>query len=85
MKEATVKEGILAFIQSEIAYPGTEVTEETDLFDAGVLDSLMLLRLILYLENTYSIAFSPDDLSSEAFARVPSLGTLVVQRIEARP
>ena len=85
MNEETVREGILAFIQSEIAYPGTEVSEETDLFDAGVLDSLMLLRLILYLETTYSIAFSPEDLSSSAFARVPSMGALVLQRIEARP
>lgn len=85
MNEETVKEGILAFIQSEIAYPGTEVTDETDLFDAGVLDSLMLLRLILYLETTYSIAFSPDDLSGAAFARVPSMSALVVQRAEAHP
>ena len=85
MNEAAVSEGILAFIRSEIAYPGTEVTEETELFDAGVLDSLALLRLILHLETTYSVVFSPEDLSSAAFARVPTLSALVVQRAAAEP
>ena len=85
MNEETVRQGILAFIRNEIAYPGAEVSEETDLFDSGVLDSLALLRLIMHLESAYSITFSPDDLSSSAFARVPSLSSLIVQRIEGRP
>ncbi len=85
MTDNDVKQSILAYIQSEIAYPGTEVTEETNLFDDGVLDSLKILRLVLHLETAYSITFAPEDLSSSAFARVPSLSSLVVRRIEQRP
>ena len=85
MTETDVAQGILAFIQSEIAYPGADVTEETDLFDGDVLDSLGILRLVLHLETTYAITFAPEDLSSSAFARVPSISSLVVERIEARP
>ncbi len=85
MTDSDVKQSILAYIQSEIAYPGTEVTDDTDLFDDGVLDSLKILRLVLHLETTYSITFAPDDLSSSAFARVPSLSSLVQQLIEQRP
>ena len=51
MTDNDVTQSILAYIQSEIAYPGTEVTEETDLFEGGVLDSLMILRLVLHLET----------------------------------
>jgi len=85
MTENEVKQGILAFIRSEIAYPGIEITEETDLFDDGVLDSLALLKLVLHLEATYEITFDPEDLNAAAFARVPSLSTMILGRIEARP
>ncbi len=85
MTQNEVQRGILTFIQSEVAYPGTEVTEATDLFDDGVLDSLAILRLVLHLEATYAITFAPEDLSSSAFARVPSLSSLVLQRVEQRP
>ena len=85
MTENDVTQGILAFIRSEIAYPGIEVTEETDLFEDGVLDSLALLKLVLHLETTYAITFDPEDLSASAFAHVPALSTMVLNRIERRP
>lgn len=85
MTEGDIRQGILAFIRGTLAYPGTEVTEETDLFEGEVLDSLMLLQLVLHIEKTYAIALTPDDLSSASFAKVPTLGALVFNRIEQRP
>jgi acyl carrier protein len=85
MTENEVTQGVLSYIRSEIAYPGTEVTEGTELFESGVLDSLMLLRLVLHLESTYAISFAPDDLKPSVFGRVPSLTSLVLRKIEQRP
>lgn len=82
MTESDVTEGILTYIRSEVAYPGIDVTEETELFESGVLDSLMLLRLVLHLEATHAISFAPEDLVPEIFGRVPTLSALVLRRIE---
>ena len=83
MIEKDVAEGILEYLRSEIAYPGTEVSEQTELFESGVLDSLALLRLVMHLETTHGISFAPEDLKPEIFGRVPALSALVLRRIEA--
>lgn len=84
MTETDVAEGILEFVRGEIAYPGTEVTAETELFESGVLDSLKLLRLVLHLETAYGIGFQPEDLNPAVFGRVPALAALVLSRVEQR-
>ena len=85
MTETDVSESILGFIRGEIAYPGTEVTADTELFESGVLDSLKLLRLVLHLESRYGISFQPEDLDPAVFGRVPALSALVLERIGRRP
>ena len=85
MTEKDVAEGILEYLRNEIAYPGTEVSEQTELFESGVLDSLAVLRLVMHLEAAHAITFTPEDLTPEIFGRVPALSALVCRRIEERP
>ncbi len=81
--EAAIADGILGYIRDEIAYPGTEVTETTELFESGVLDSLAVLRLVLHLETTHGITFAPEDLDPCVFGRIPAIAALVQRRIGA--
>ena len=80
MTESEIAQGILDYIRGEIACPGTEVTDQTELFESGILDSLMLLRLVMHLETTHSIAFTPEDLNPAIFGQVAALSSLVARR-----
>jgi len=51
---------LLAFLQT-IACPGADVDAlpaDANLFDAGIIDSLAVVRIIEYLESEYGIRFA---------------------------
>ena len=67
------KREVIEFLAS-IARPGhsiEEVTDDVNLIDSGFIDSLALVQIITYLEQTYSLnlyqhGIDPNDLGSIA-------------------
>jgi len=55
-------------------------TPETDLYDSGQLDSLVLVRLILELEQEFEIALPIGDLDLITFRSVVSMADLISAR-----
>jgi acyl carrier protein len=51
--------------------------ESSDLYADGWLDSLSTLRLLSFLESTYSIKISPFKLNKKYFATLSSIANLV--------
>ena len=49
------------------------LTNETSLLDSGVLDSLSLLRLVVFLEERFGITMGDADLLPENFASVNAI------------
>jgi acyl carrier protein len=49
------------------------LTDETPLLDSGILDSLGLLRLVVFLEERFGITMDDADLLPEYFASVNSI------------
>ncbi len=49
----------------------------TNLVDAGILDSLGIIKLILFLEQTYSVKVSDNDLTPENFESIQSIQSLI--------
>ena len=52
-------------------------TAETDLVEAGVLDSLQLINLLLHLERELGTRVSPEDLKVEHFRSIASIAAFV--------
>jgi acyl carrier protein len=52
-------------------------SDETDLIEAGYIDSLALVELLFALEREFSITVPLDELEIDAFRTVTSIGTLV--------
>ena len=44
-----------------------------DLIESEILDSLGIMKLILFLENNYSVKISDDDLTLENFSSIMSI------------
>ncbi len=57
---------------------GRSFDDDTDLHQAGILDSFSTLALIAYLEEQWKAQLDPSDVSMEAFRTVKSLTQLVL-------
>lgn len=53
------------------------IDADTELLEAGHLDSLALIELILAIEHTFGLAIGDDDLRPERFASIRSIAGLV--------
>ncbi|HEY7501141.1 MAG TPA: phosphopantetheine-binding protein [Vicinamibacterales bacterium] len=53
---------------------------ETDLFDAGLLDSLTFVELLVHLEREFGVTTSVDDLRVDNFDSVAHIAAYVAAR-----
>lgn len=58
---------------------------DTDLFDAGLLDSLAFVELLLRLEQEFGVTASVDDLDADNFRSIARIATFVAQRATTGP
>ncbi len=72
-----IEQELIDYISTEIAYDRRDrLTADEPLLD-GALDSLGILRLVVFVEARYSIAIGDEDLVPENFATVVALADLL--------
>ena len=78
MSETDIQQTIFQFFrdQFDVELPSAS----TDLIEAGILDSLMLVELVVYIENQFSVTTELDDLEMENFVTVDSMARFVAAR-----
>ncbi len=70
---------VLAFIREE--RPDLTIDAETELMEAGVLDSIALVKSIQFLESDFSISIPDDDIDPTMFATPRSIAEYVAKRL----
>ena len=78
-----MREVIRGFILDNFL-PGEDpknLTEETELKESGILDSLSTLKLVAFLEERYQVEFEANDLDSGNLASVGSIEQLVRSKL----
>ncbi len=63
---------------------GEPLTPQTDLVMAGALDSLMIIDLVAYTEQTFQVRIEPGDISPQNFRTVETLSRLIIDKRSAR-
>ena len=53
---------------------------ETDLVEAGLLDSLALVELLAQLEESFDVSISTDDMELENFRSITGIAMFLMQR-----
>jgi acyl carrier protein len=76
------KQIIKDFIQSELVKErGPFSLEDNDnLIERGVIDSLGIMKLLAYLEETFSISISDDELIPDNFETIDAISAFVVSK-----
>ena len=79
-----VEQPILDYIATVVAETGgAPVTRETPLLEAGVLDSINLVRLVQFLEERFGISIPEGDMGAELFESPATVSAYVERRVAA--
>jgi len=77
-----IASALTAFINTSIMAKGHPVTSDQDLEQAGV-DSMALLKILLFIEATFGFWMPDEDLVEEHTASARALATYICQRAAA--
>jgi acyl carrier protein len=79
MTDVSIKQSLLQFFRDrfDVEPPSTD----TDLIEAGILDSLMLIELVVYIEEQFQVATELDDLEMDNFLTVDDMARFVAARL----
>ena len=74
---------IKKFIETEIVYDGDgfEVSDDTLLIEENIIDSLGIMKLLLFIEEKYSIHIGDDELVPENFETPSAIAKLLEKKI----
>ena len=76
-----VEKPIVEYISAVVAETGGgPVTRDTLLLDAGVLDSINLVRLVQFLEERFGISIPDGDMGAELFESPATVSAYVARR-----
>lgn len=68
-----VRDLVLNFIKEKYLPEGEALDYEDDVLTTGVLSSLAIMQLVLYLEQTYSLEIPPEDVVIEHFVSAQAI------------
>ena len=74
---------LLDFLKREVFAPEVVATRETELAAAG-LDSLALMRLLVFIENEYGFWIPENEITGDAFFNVGALAATIARLLHAR-
>ncbi len=66
---------------NEVLCPVEPLDRDTDLLAAGIVDSLMIIELVEYMQDTYSITIEPHEITPQNFRSGQTLGDLVMSKL----
>jgi acyl carrier protein len=70
------------YIEQNFLYlrPGVELTDEDDLLEAGVIDSLGFVELVEEVQSRFSVTVQDVDITEENFGSIAAIARYVEER-----
>jgi acyl carrier protein len=80
-----IKEKILQFMKEDFLLEFSEdVTEVSDLFKLGIIDSVKYIKLIGYLEQEFGLTFSEEEILSNVFVSLASIVDCISRKVQRK-
>lgn len=73
---------LTTYIQENLAGAGTPIAKDTSLIDGGILDSMGLMDVVLFVEQRTGVQVPDEEVVPENFQTVESIAQMV-QRLQA--
>lgn len=76
-----IEQAIIEYISAMVAETGeSPVDRDTPLLEAGLLDSIKLVRLVQFLEHEFEISIPEAEIQAELFESPANIAAYVAQR-----
>jgi len=73
----SIREKVKTFVENELSYESSDFDSAGDLIEQGVIDSMTLVRLASYLEETFQIEIPDTQLVPANFCTLAAIEALV--------
>ena len=81
MGRLLIKKKIQQFIEENFLFEfGNDITEDSNLFELGIIDSFGYVQLVSYLEKEFSINFTETDFLSNTLTSLLNIVDYVEQK-----
>lgn len=77
-----IEKEILNYLNQEVMTDDLLLDENTLLLQEGIIDSLVISRLIVFLETKYAIKFEQRDIHFKNFIHVKAISAFIEKRIQ---
>ena len=85
LEPQTIKSRITDFIFDKFPVSRKrQLSDETSLLEAGIVDSIGVLEIVAFIEQGFSITVSDDDLVPENFGSIAGMAAFVESKIEGQ-
>lgn len=75
------KELLKEFLKQEIFFSEEEFSDNHQLIDTGMIDSISIVKVIIFIEKNFGVSFNEDDMSPENFETLQAmLNTIELKR-----
>lgn len=72
-----MKKKLIDYVDTIKSDPDILITQDIDLIDSGILDSLAIVQLISFIEEEFKIEFKDEDFEVKNFKTISSILALV--------
>lgn len=73
-----MKDELKEYLEEQFMFEfDAEITEETDLFKAGILDSFGYISLMTHIEQSYGVRFGEDELLGNVMVSLAGIAEFV--------
>jgi acyl carrier protein len=81
IRMASTQDTIRDFILTTFPGDGTEPAPDTDLLDAGIIDSIGVLTLVTWLEETFGFTVDDEDVVPENLGSIAGISAYVERKL----
>jgi methoxymalonate biosynthesis acyl carrier protein len=78
MDQNSIKDKIRAFLRDKTKHP--DLGDEEDYFQAGFVNSLFAMQLVLFVEKEFQLRIGDDDLVLENFNSINAISAMVARK-----
>ncbi len=79
------KADIRRYILDSFPAQGIKLEDSTPLITGGLIDSVGMISLVRFLEQTYRIEFRPKEIDAHRLDTIDSIAELIQRKLEAAP
>ncbi len=76
-----IKQALRKFLAENSDDGAANITDETNLFESGILDSFKILTTVLFIEETYAISLDFEELNESNFHSIDAMADFIRTRL----